>query len=60
KHKDTGVCCYDMTGLSTVNADKINAENERFMPGFYGIKWHIVSKIPKIKHSIKELVKKVF
>ena len=54
------ICCYDMTGLSTVNADKIAAENERFMPGFYGMKWRIISKIPKIKHTIKGLIKKVF
>ena len=54
------ICRYDMTGVSTVNADKINAENERFMPEFYGMKWRIISKIPKIKHTIKELIKKVF
>ena len=54
------ICRYDMTGVSTVNADKIAAENERFMPGFYGMKWRIISKIPKIKHTIKELIKKVF
>ncbi len=54
------ICCYDMTGVSTVNADKIDAENVRFMPRFYGWRWHIVSKIPKIKHALKKLIKKIF
>ncbi|MBP5449032.1 MAG: glycosyltransferase [Spirochaetales bacterium] len=50
------ICCYDMTGVSTVNADKIDAENERFMPRFYGMKWRVISSIPKIKHFLKSFL----